>query len=255
MSLQEIARPALAKSYPEEYLVEQDEEVSAKHAHTQLIRYLVLLLEWLYHKENWFIASEIIHKHPAIRNSRNKIVPDIAVFKGIEVPVEERTDMGTWYIKPPLRPCPPLVFEVCSARTWPTDIGSDPRHKPAIYGRIGVKEYFAYDPYDEPVWDDEQVGEIRLLGWRYEQNLPVPIQPDAQGRLWSEQLESWLVADGAFLRLYDQDGNLRLTETETVRLAQQQEITLRTEADQRNAELERQIAELQRQLAQRKSDG
>ncbi len=32
--------------------------------------------------------------------------------------------------------------------------------------------------------------------------------------MWSEQLESWLVPDGAFLRLYDKSGQMRLTGVE-----------------------------------------
>jgi hypothetical protein len=34
------------------------------------------------------------------------------------------------------------------------------------------------------------------------------------GRLWSPHLESFLVPDGALLRLYDSAGNLRLTKGE-----------------------------------------
>jgi hypothetical protein len=31
------------------------------------------------------------------------------------------------------------------------------------------------------------------------------------GRLWGTKLDSWLVPDGPYLRLYDRDGQMRLT--------------------------------------------
>src|SRR5437660_11958110 len=40
----------------------------------------------------------------------------------------------------------------------------------------------------------------------------MPIGPG--GSLWSPYLESWLVPDGAMLRLYDHSGQVRLTQAE-----------------------------------------
>ena len=51
--------------------------------------------------------------------------------------------------------------------------------------------------------------------------------PDVQGRLWSEQLDSWLVADGAYLRLIDINGVRRPTSKE----AAQAEHMIRREAE------------------------
>ena len=38
--------------------------------------------------------------------------------------------------------------------------------------------------------------------------------PGPDGRLWSVQLDSWLVPDREYLRLYDRQGHLRLTQAE-----------------------------------------
>ncbi len=38
--------------------------------------------------------------------------------------------------------------------------------------------------------------------------------PRSDGSLWSPGLESWLVPDGAALRLYDRNGQMRLTRAE-----------------------------------------
>lgn len=61
----------------------------------------------------------------------------------------------------------------------------------------------------------------RLRGWRLTEGALVEQAPDEQGRLWSSELESYLVADGALLRLTDRDGQLRLTEGEAERAAKE----------------------------------
>jgi hypothetical protein len=48
---------------------------------------------------------------------------------------------------------------------------------------------------------------------------------DTPGRLWSAELESWLVPDGALLRLHDHNQQLRLTEGEAERAAKEAERT------------------------------
>ena len=56
----------------------------------------------------------------------------------------------------------------------------------------------------------------RLFGWRLDRNRQtmkeMPIGPS--GSLWSPHLQSWLVPDGATLRLYDHTGQMRLTHAE-----------------------------------------
>jgi hypothetical protein len=50
----------------------------------------------------------------------------------------------------------------------------------------------------------------------------VELVANAEGWLWSEHLESWLVSDQAYLRLYDRHHQLRLTGEEA--LAQRAEV-------------------------------
>ena len=76
------------------------------------------------------------------------------------------------------------------------------------------------------------------------------------GRMWSEQLQSWLVPAGQKLKLYDRDGNLRLTEVEyTKQQLQQQKLEaeqqrLETEQQRQEAEQQKLKAEQQRQEAE-----
>ena len=61
----------------------------------------------------------------------------------------------------------------------------------------------------------------------------MPVGPD--GQLWSPHLDSFLVPAGAYLRLYDRYGQLRLTEAEAE--------ARRAEEEARRAEEERRRAE------------
>ncbi|MEI7556732.1 hypothetical protein, partial [Candidatus Chlorohelix sp.] len=74
-----------------------------------------------------------------------------------------------------------------------------------------------------------------------------PIEPDEQGRLWSEELESWLAADGLFLRLYDRNGAMRLTKGEAEREGRLAERVMRlAEEAEKQMEREGRLAEFQR---------
>jgi hypothetical protein len=85
---------------------------------------------------------------------------------------------------------------------------------------MGVEEYFAYDP-NEPLILEDRPG--RLFGWQLDpatqQMREMPLRPD--GSLWSVHLESLLVPEGQYLRLYDSNGQLRLTRIEAEAEARQ----------------------------------
>ena len=162
--------------FPEEYLLEE-EELGRTVLQFQLIRYLVEVLEQLFRVEKWLTGGNLELHHPAVRNSLTRITPDISVFKGIKISPQEIQSLLYWDIRQK-QVTPPVVFEISSHATWRSDIPAGDDCKPAIYGRIGIKEYFAYDPL---VWSS--TNGRRLLGWRYENGNPVEIQPDEQGRL------------------------------------------------------------------------
>jgi Uma2 family endonuclease len=204
--------------YPEEYLVEEDEdEMGESNSQFQLSNYLFEVLKWYYQDQNWLVTGNLELHHPAINNSQRKIVPDVMVFKDIDLSEEVQAVLTSWEIDKE-HPAPPVVFEISSASTWRNDVKEGEHRKQSIYGRIGVQEYFAYDPHPNPVWNNTDGR--RLLGWRYAlgSSVPQPISPGEQGRLWSEVLESWLGADGSHLRLYDWEGQQRLTGSEAGQL-------------------------------------
>jgi Uma2 family endonuclease len=244
------------RPFRHEYLIAED-EMGDSPAQTVLLGYLYDVLTYLYRDAGWFVARNLTFLHPAIQNSQNMISPDIAVFVGLVVEERELDELASWEMRPeqarahgqPVRPAPTVVFEVASKSTWETDIAEGEENKPWLYGRMGVREYFAYDPNTPPVWRGgprprQRVAQ-RLLGWRYaEAGVPLPLVPDERGWLWSEALESWLRPDGRLLRLCDQAGALRLTAAEAATALAEREHRARLEAEQRSAALEAELRRL-----------
>ncbi len=129
------------------------------------------------------------------------VAPDVAVIKGVAYKQFTRS----WRVGKS-GPAPQVVFEIASEETWTKDL----QEKPGKYASMGVQEYFAYDPHEVPLRASKN---RRLFGWRLDpatQSMK-EIQPRSDGALWSHHLESWLVPDGAWLRLYDVQGQMRLT--------------------------------------------
>ncbi len=209
------------RTYKYEFIVEEDEsEMGEGGPHETSIYHFKGLLKRLYRTENWMITSNRNFYHSAIDNSKNLIVPDIALFKGIFVPPEQQPYVISWDMRLPNHPCPPLVMEIASESTYRGDIDMD--KKPYLYGLIGAKEYITYDPNEPRVWP-RRMGGRRLIGWRYDEaGLQREIQPDARGALWSEVLERWIVPDNLYLQLYDREGRRELTDTEAGELAQRE---------------------------------
>jgi Uma2 family endonuclease len=141
----------------------------------------------------------------------------------------------------PYRPCwisweeggklPDVVFELLS----PSTAKKDRTEKRDLYSRVWhTAEYFLHDP------DTCTLEGLRLTGGSSYR----PIQPDAQGRFWSEQLGvlvglwhgvvSGVEAD--WVRLFHEDGTLVPTEAEAERQKAEAE---RQRADAMEAEVRR----------------
>ena len=117
------------------------------------------------------------------------------------------------------------------------------------------KEFFAYDPNVPTI---RRNSSRRLWGWQLDKTKGVmremPAYPD--GRLWSPHLESYLVPERKYLRLYDSDGVLRLTQAEAEAKARQEaerQAEMETEA-RRAAERQAEIEAKARQEAQRQAE-
>jgi Uma2 family endonuclease len=170
--------------------------------HADLVRYLMLVLLWLFRGQRCAIYENLNFYH-TLDPQEYPLAPDIAVIKGVT-----HEHLRSWKIGL-TRPAPQIVFEIASEETWKSDV----LEKPFKYATIGVKEYFFYDPDDSK---RRRRPRRKLIGWQLNKTPGTAIEmvPDQQGRLWSQQLESFLVPDGMYLRLYDNNNQRRLTEAE-----------------------------------------
>lgn len=221
----------------------EDEELSQSFFHQAAIDYLMAVLKWLVFGEKIGIAHNVNFYHDALPNGV-PLSPDIAVVDGLEI--EERASKAerSYWVGDDGVP-PRVVFEISSQDTWQIDLNE----KPTKYALIGVKEYFTFDPHEPGVWTRERRRYGRLLGWRLDSaGNYQPIAKREDNWLWSEELNSWLVVEGKFLRLYTREGELRVdrAEAETRRAEQERQ---GREAALRQVELQsRQIEELREKI-------
>jgi Uma2 family endonuclease len=176
-----------------------------------------------------YVASNMFLYYVEGDATRNKS-PDVMVVKGVGKHFREV--FKTWEEGA----VPSVAFEIVSKRTRREDVGPKRRE----YARIGVNEYFLFDPqgrYLEPVLQG-----YRLTGRRY-----MPLPAAADGSLTSEELGLRLVPEGYLLRLTDaRTGERVLTREEKAERE-------RVRADALAAEVERLRAEKAQSEVGRKS--
>ncbi len=171
--------------------------------HAALVRYLVDVLTWLFHGQLCAIY-ENLNIYQTANRYEYPLAPDVAVFKGVAY----QPTIRSWRVGKS-GPAPQVVFEIASEETWKKDL----EEKPLRYARMGIQEYFAYDPHELTLPSSRN---RRLFGWQLDQDRQAmqEIRSGPNGSLWSPSLESWLAPDGATLRLYDRTGHVRLTSAE-----------------------------------------
>jgi Uma2 family endonuclease len=151
-------------------------------------------------------------------NPKRFVVPDVFVVKGLEQ--QQRRVYKLWVE----RQTPDVIVEVTSRKTKKTDTIA----KPKLYCRLGVKEYFLFDPTQDYL-------EPPLQGYRLDGDRYLRIAADARGRLVSKELGLRLQAEKGQLMLYRIDtGERLLTEREARRAAEAERLAAeqaRTEAE------------------------
>jgi Uma2 family endonuclease len=163
-------------------------------------------------------ARDIVAGRPYFRG------PDVFYVGGVE-----RRERKGWVAWEEGGRLPDVIVELLS----PSTAKIDRTVKKDLYARtFRTPEYFLYEP------ETEKLEGFRLNGSTYQ-----PLAPNAQGRLWSEQLGlefgHWhgVIKDheATWLRLFHPDGRLAPTPAEAERQ--------RAEAEHQRAEAERQRAD------------
>jgi Uma2 family endonuclease len=221
-------------------LYPQEEDEMQGMLHGELIRYLLAVLSWYYRFEPVTLISDL----PFIVG-KVQVAADVAVVKGVSIPLEGSIGVESWRVEPPYRPAPVVAIEISSKKTWMIDVGNGETDKPVRYGQIGVREYYAFDGAGH--W---QNSPVRLRAWEYKDGQPIERQPDEQGRFWSNELNCYVAPVGLFLRLLDAQGNRLLTKSEAEEQRAQREAH-RAEHAEAEAETAKILAENERaKLAQ-----
>lgn len=218
-------------------------ELTQSVDHYLIIQYLILVMQWIFSGKGIGVVSNVNFYRTGHPNEA-PISPDIAVVEGLPENRKPK-DKSSYYVGENSS-APRVVFEIASEATWRQDL----EDKPAKYFTLGVNEYYVYDLNEQTLWTKNWRDYSRLIGWHRssasgEFEL---ITKDKFGRLWSDELASWLVVESVGLRLYDVNGQLRLTEAEALQQRLEAE-KLRAEAETRRAETERLKAEAETRRA------
>ena len=190
------------------YPSEDGEPLAESEAHLMVILTLIATLRQFYFNrpDHYVIGDMFLYweeGHPEARKA-----PDVMVVKGVE-PKPLRNFFKTWEE----RATPAVIFEITSPSTADEDIIA----KFELYQRLGVKEYFLFDPRHEYL--DQPLLGYRLIGGRYE-----ALRPSADGCLVSSELQMKLCPEGSELALIDFKTGKRVpTPAETHQLWKQAE--------------------------------
>ncbi|MBX2999438.1 MAG: Uma2 family endonuclease [Caldilineaceae bacterium] len=130
-----------------------------------------------------YVIADMFMYYEEGNPSANK-APDVMVVKNIEQ--RKRRIFKVW--EEGAVPC--TIIEVTSKSTW----AEDTIRKSSLYARLGVTEYFLFDPLHE--YMDDQ-----FMGFRLEDGEYIPIESSADGSIFSQELGVILRPDGDLLRV------------------------------------------------------
>jgi Uma2 family endonuclease len=174
-------------------------------------------------------------------SSKSK-APDVFVVFGVPKEPARRT----WKIWEEGK-APDMVIEISSRKTWQEDM----YEKWQLYSRLGVREYFLFDPLYEYLPEP-------LMAWRLVDGQYIPAKVENR-RVMSEVLGLELFATDTTLRLIDpKTGEILPTEAEEIAAREAaeafalKETKARRQAEERAATVEAELEKLRAELARLK---
>ena len=175
--------------------------------------------QWFAKREDVYVSGDLLIYYEE-GNPKVSIAPDVFVVYG----VAKRRRMT--YLLWEEGKAPDFVLEVASPNTWREDEGV----KRQVYERLGVTEYYQYDPTGECL--GTQLKGARLSGGRYEAQA-VGLGENGEPTLSSKVLELDLFVN--------REGDLRFRDPATGEelRSYEQEVAARRAAEARIAEMER----------------
>ena len=176
-----VAPSCAAVDYPEsdgKRMAENDAQLAA-------ILYGISVLRTYYaHRRDVYVSGDLLVYYEE-GDPRASVAPDVFVVFGVED--RERMTYRVWEEGKG----PDFVLEVASRSTWREDVGA----KRGVYARMGVGEYWLYDPMGEYL--RPRLRGYRLVGGRYERQ---PLLESLDGRLTLRSgtlgLDLWCEGEG-----------------------------------------------------------
>jgi Uma2 family endonuclease len=206
-----------------EYPESDGKPIAETSSHVAAIFYLLSALTYYFRNaSNVYVGSNMLMYYEEGDPSQF-VVPDMFIVKG--VPKHDRRTFKLWEE----RAVPIVIFEITSKSTRYQDIAN----KRGLYEYLGVREYILFDPLDEYL--EPRLQGFRLIEQRYE-----PIALQADGTLYSIELDAVLAPDGKLLRVKAPHTQETLpTFDEAMSQRQAEAERAEAEADRANAEAER----------------
>src|SRR5262245_17493999 len=156
-----------------------------------MVRHIELLRHY-YQGQQVYVSGDLLVYYEQ-GNPKKFVVPDAFVVKGIQP--SQRRAYNSWAE----RKATDVAIETTSRKTKKKDT----TFKPDLYARLGIAEYFLFDPTEDYL--DPPLQGYRLVGGKYQQ-----LEPDAQGGLMSEVLGLRLRIEEGQLAFYRLDSGERL---------------------------------------------
>jgi hypothetical protein len=187
-------------------------------------------------RQDYYLAADMLWYWEE-GNPDARVAPDLMYIPGVPR-TPERRSFFTWREGGAV---PAVVFEMASEGTWRDDLDD----KFDLYERLGVREYFLFDP--EARFLVPPLQGLRLRGTAYR-------RIRATGDTLASDFGFSLRAEGEVLRLIDSSGNPVLTGREEAEAERQRAEAERLRATGLESEVER-LRALLKQYAQPNGNG
>lgn len=196
--------------------------------HRQLMNELISQLDYFFQTDPEVYVTGNIFLYYVQGDPHKRVAPDVMFVRGVEKTLRRTYKLWEEGV------APQVVFEISSRQTW----GDDLQRKWSLYARLGVQEYYIFDPeYD---YLDPPLLAYALKAGELQ---PVRVR---KGRVASRTLGLELVDTGETLRLFDPKTKRFLpTIRELDELRQQAEARART-AEAELTKLRRKVARWQK---------
>lgn len=215
---------------------EEQDEPLASDPHFDEQHYCYYALRYLLNPDGHYVSADRwLRMDPA--NDHDKLLPDLLIALGLQ----ERQWGNDEYLPWEVGKAPEVLAEFLS----PSSVQADTVHKPRRYGKLGVREYFLFDPvgtYDVP----------RIQGWTlYGEDVREALPRGAEGGISSRVLPVRFVLVDDHIAVVDRrTGKLALRYEELQRLFRQELAAQQQEAAALQARLREEVEARQQEAAE-----